>query len=112
VAPGRKQDPGERFPWADLNRAGLGHWVDPAPVTDGRSLARGDQGDEVESAQALLAQYGYGLSASGVFDGSTEAVVAAFQRHFRPERVDGVADPSTLATLQALIAARPSSRLA
>ena len=32
VAPGRKQDPGERFPWAELNGAGLGHWVQPAPV--------------------------------------------------------------------------------
>jgi N-acetylmuramoyl-L-alanine amidase len=31
-------------------------------------------------------------------------VVTAFQRHFRPERVDGVADGSTLTTLQALLA--------
>jgi len=31
-------------------------------------------------------------------------VVTAFQRHFRPARVDGVADNSTLTTLQALLA--------
>jgi N-acetylmuramoyl-L-alanine amidase len=34
-------------------------------------------------------------------------VVAAFQRHFRPARVDGVADPSTVRTLRALIDTRP-----
>jgi N-acetylmuramoyl-L-alanine amidase len=112
VAPGRKQDPGERFPWADLHRAGLGHWVEPVPVLDGRSLAHGHGGAEVEAAQAMLAQYGYGVPLSGVFDDATEAVVAAFQRHFRPERVDGVADESTLATLHNLFAARPSSHIA
>ena len=36
-----------------------------------------------------------------------EDVVAAFQRHFRPARVDGVADRSTLETLQRLLAALP-----
>jgi N-acetylmuramoyl-L-alanine amidase len=112
VAPGRKQDPGERFPWADLHPAGVGHWVEPVPIRDGRSLARGHQSAEVEAAQAMLGQYGYGVPLSGVFDDATEAVVAAFQRHFRPERVDGVADASTLATLRDLLAARPSSRIA
>ncbi len=109
VAPGRKQDPGERFPWADLHRAGLGHWVEPASIRDGRLLARGDQGGDVEAVRTMLARYGYGVLPSAVFDEATEAVVAAFQRHFRPERVDGVADESTLATLEALVAARPSS---
>ena len=35
-------------------------------------------------------------------------VVTAFQRHFRPARVDGVADHSTLTTLQALLASLPA----
>ena len=33
VAPTRKKDPGEKFPWARLARAGIGHWVAPEPVT-------------------------------------------------------------------------------
>jgi len=33
--------------------------------------------------------------------------VVAFQRHFRPARVDGIADPSTIDTLRRLLAARP-----
>ena len=32
VAPARKQDPGEKFPWARLAAAGIGHWVAPEPV--------------------------------------------------------------------------------
>jgi N-acetylmuramoyl-L-alanine amidase len=109
VAPGRKQDPGERFPWAALHRAGVGHWVVPSPIGDGPALARGDRGPGVEAARTLLAGYGYGLPVSGVFDETMEAVVAAFQRHFRPARVDGVADESTLATLRNLIASRPQA---
>jgi N-acetylmuramoyl-L-alanine amidase len=108
TAPGRKQDPGELFPWGDLHRAGLGHWIEPAPIHDGPSLKLGDRGANVDAMQALLARYGYGIAPSGLFDEPTAAVVAAFQRHFRLERVDGVADPSTLATLHALIEARPA----
>jgi N-acetylmuramoyl-L-alanine amidase len=37
-------------------------------------------------------------------------VVTAFQRHFRPERVDGQADPSTRSTLQELLAGRGRAR--
>jgi N-acetylmuramoyl-L-alanine amidase len=107
VAPGRKLDPGEAFPWERLHRAGIGHWVPPTPIRDGRFFARGDAGPPVEALQAMLALYGYGVPIDGTFDGRTEAVVAAFQRHFRPARVDGVADASTITTLRDLIAARP-----
>jgi N-acetylmuramoyl-L-alanine amidase len=40
---------------------------------------------------------------TGAYDRQTRQAVAAFQRHFRPERVDGEADASTVATLKALI---------
>ena len=106
IAPRRKQDPGERFPWDRLHRAGVGHWVPPVPIREGRSVARGDRGLSVAAAQAMFSLYGYGIPLSGVFEEETEAVVAAFQRHFRPERVDGVADASTITTLRELIAAR------
>lgn len=105
VAPGRKIDPGERFPWSALAQAGVGHWVEPAPLQEGRSFGPGEEGQPVRALQALLALYGYGLPLTGVYDQATVDVVAAFQRHFRQARVDGVADPSTLATLRDLIAA-------
>ena len=106
VAPGRKLDPGEAFPWRRLHEAGVGHWVPPASIQDGRFFSRGDQGMPIEALQAMLGMYGYGLKITGVFDENTEKVVAAFQRHFRPERVDGVADASTITTLRDLIAQR------
>lgn len=107
VAPDRKQDPGERFPWEYLHRAGVGHWVRPAPIRDGRFLVRGEEGQPVEALQAMLALYGYGAELTAIYDEKTEQVVAAFQRHFRQERVDGVADASTITTLRDLIASRP-----
>lgn len=107
VAPGRKLDPGERFPWEKLAAAGIGHFVEPAAIVGGAGLRRGDTGAQVEALQGLFALYGYGIEISGAFDQRTEDVVAAFQRHFRPARVDGIADGSTLATLQRLLAALP-----
>jgi len=103
IAPARKRDPGERFPWGSLARAGVGHWGDPAPIQEGKSIGRGREGPHVRSLQAMLALYGYGIDLTGVYDRTTELVVTAFQRHFRPERVDGEADASTIATLRALI---------
>ncbi len=107
VAPGRKCDPGEAFPWSRLAGEGIGHWVQPEPVGGGRFLALGDEGEPVAALQALLALYGYGLEISGTFDDPTRHVVTAFQRHFRTEKVDGVADASTLTTLHRLLAALP-----
>lgn len=109
VAPGRKVDPGERFPWGQLALAGIGHFVAPAPLKGGRFLTCGDRGKAVETLQSMLSIYGYGVEISGRFDAATQTVVAAFQRHFRPERVDGVADRSTLDTLQRLLKALPAS---
>jgi len=103
IAPERKADPGEWFDWARLARAGVGVWVDPVPVVDGPLLKLGDRGDPVSELQFQLANYGYGIEVLGVYDVKTEAVVRAFQRHFRPERVDGVADLSTIATLRLLL---------
>jgi N-acetylmuramoyl-L-alanine amidase len=103
IAPERKADPGEWFDWARLARAGVGVWVEPAPVMEGPALKLGDRGDPVSELQFRLANYGYGIEVLGVYDAKTEAVVKAFQRHFRPAKVDGVADVSTVATLRRLL---------
>ncbi len=107
VAPSRKQDPGEKFPWDILHDKGVGHLVAPAPLTEGPALKPGDRGEAVTMLQTMLARYGYGVSLTGEFDAATADVVTAFQRHFRRMRVDGIADASTLATLRDLLAARP-----
>jgi N-acetylmuramoyl-L-alanine amidase len=83
VAPARKQDPGELFPWAELAREGLGLWPEPGPEAEG-------------DARALLTAYGYDP------DCALDLVIAAFQRHFRPARIDGVPDGETLGILTRL----------
>jgi N-acetylmuramoyl-L-alanine amidase len=44
---------------------------------------------------------------SSTYDAATAAGVTAFQRHFRPERVDGIADASIITTLRDLTASLP-----
>jgi N-acetylmuramoyl-L-alanine amidase len=103
VAPDRKVDPGEKFDWRFLHQNGIGHFVEPEPLSGGSFLQKGDSGDPVFALQAMLKLYGYGLDASGTFDKRTKLVVEAFQRHFRQARVDGIADASTVATLHRLL---------
>lgn len=110
VAPRRKIDPGEKFPWARLAAHGVGHFVAPHPIDheardDGARLRQGDRGAAVEELQSMLSSYGYEAGISGVYDGQTIGVVEAFQRHFRPRCVDGIADRSTIETLRALASA-------
>ncbi len=107
VAPARKKDPGEKFPWHSLANSGVGHWVQPAPIVRGDTLKLGAISDDVANMQAAFARYGYNIPTNGKFDGPTMEAVTAFQRHFRPERVDGTADQSTMATLYALLASLP-----
>ena len=110
VAPRRKQDPGEKFPWELLSDSGIGHWVRAAPLNiDGLTLRPGEQGEAVARLQRVLKNYGYGIDETGVYDDVTRDVVLAFQRHFRQARVDGIADPSTLMTLRALVETRPKA---
>jgi N-acetylmuramoyl-L-alanine amidase len=108
VSPGRKIDPGEKFDWAWLAEAGVGHWVNPSPVAPGRSggVAEDDIA-AITEAQLLLRRYGYGVEASGRLDERTRIVVRAFQLHFRPQRADGGLDRATLDTLARLVAALP-----
>jgi len=103
IAPMRKSDPGEKFPWSRLAAAGLGLWIEPAPLSDGGALQSGDEGQPVRAIQSMLVLFGYDLPITGVYDKTTVAVVTAFQRHWRQTRVDGIADRSTVMTLNALL---------
>ena len=106
VAPTRKDDPGELFPWRRLHEAGIGHWVSPEPLGGLPNLQIGERGPAVSELKNRLRSYGYGVGDGPEYDVVTKAVVTAFQRHFRPERVDGVADASTMKTLERLLKMR------
>jgi N-acetylmuramoyl-L-alanine amidase len=83
VAPDRKQDPGELFDWEGLAANGIGFW----PAQDG--AAEG-------APLTLLARIGYRT------DLPLDILVTAFQRHWRPELVDGRVDAGTLSRLNAV----------
>ena len=104
VAPSRKTDPGELFPWKRLAQAGPRLWVEPNGAP-GAPLAEGDEGAGVFAMQAGLTRIGYDCAPSGQFDANTTTVVRAFQRHWLQTRVDGVADGETRARLVAVLRA-------
>ena len=99
VAPARKADPGEKFPWQRLAAAGLALWPEGAPTLSALDLSRGEAGPKVRLLQAMLSEIGYGLAENGEYDEDTELVVRAFQRRFRPAKIDGEADGETQALI-------------
>jgi N-acetylmuramoyl-L-alanine amidase len=97
IAPERKQDPGERFPWAVLAEAGIGLWPGAAPE-EARTLpplSTGDAGTGVAGLRAVLRRIGYRVASEGAYDRTVALAVAAFQRHWAQHRTDGVADGET-----------------
>ncbi len=106
LAPERKEDPGELFPWKRLAEAGHGLWFEPAAERIkalGGMLQKGDDGIGVMVLRAGLHRLGYGVRPGGDYDAETESAVRAFQRHWRQSRVDGVADGETRARLVGLL---------
>jgi N-acetylmuramoyl-L-alanine amidase len=104
IAPSRKNDPGEKFPWDRLSAAGIGLWLEPTKIIPGPELDPGDRSSIVSTLQKSLKEFGYGIDITGNYDDKTTEVVTAFQRHYRPARVDGIADHSTIETLKRLLA--------
>lgn len=86
VAPGRKTDPGELFDWQRLARQGIGLWPAESDFLDMLP----------ETMLDRLSKYGYSTD-------SLSAAVKAFQRHFRPTRVNGRIDGETARLLSGLV---------
>ncbi len=93
VAPTRKQDPGELFPWERLAEYGIGLW--PHSAARGGVVA---QNATEGTLRERLTRYGYDP------DVPLTDAVTAFQRHFRPSRIDGVADDECASLLGGLLA--------
>ncbi len=82
VAPTRKTDPGELFPWQEMAAKGIGLWPEPRPETP---------------PETALAEWGYDIQ-------DPFAATAAFQRRYRPARIDGRWDQETAGRLADLLA--------
>jgi N-acetylmuramoyl-L-alanine amidase len=95
VAPMRKQDPGELFPWQRLAAEGIG--LCPAGVQDGEiAVSLGSE------PLKQLHHYGYGISEQSSKEEAI-AIMTAFQRHFRPSQVNGQWDAECENVLDALL---------
>ena len=82
VAPARKDDPGEYFPWRRLAKAGIGLWPE-------RAVSQLDA--------SALARFGYDPAAP------LDKVIIAFQRHFRPNLLNGLWDQECAELLHGLL---------
>ncbi len=90
VAPDRKEDPGELFPWHQLAAAGIGLWPQERKAVLPISFEK------------ALRRFGYGIRPDT--EVSLEQAIIAFQRHFRPGRLDGVLDAECESILAGLLA--------
>ena len=92
IAPARKQDPGELFPWHRLARLRLAlprptkNLMDPHWSDGGFLLA--------------LERFGYDIN-------DPVAAIRAFQRRYRPEMIDGIIDGECRCILLALLLPQP-----
>ena len=89
IAPLRKTDPGEKFPWEKLAAQGIGFWPP----------AEKPQASQLTPAEALHS-FGYALPQTTV---EIEATTLAFQRHFLPNHLNGQMDEPTWAVLLSCI---------
>ncbi len=97
VAPTRKQDPGERFDWRGLARNGIGLWPN-VPDLGTRHVLR-----DVSEVRQNLHRIGYEIALTGGGDAEFSTVLRAFQRHFRPETVNGLPDHGTVERIRCLL---------
>ena len=97
IAVGRKIDPGSKFPWAKLAKLGVG--ASPLPDELKERLAHGRIATPT-FFRRLLTDYGYAVAPD---DAGLKLAVEAFQRHFRPSKIDGVIDGECTAILECLV---------
>jgi N-acetylmuramoyl-L-alanine amidase len=99
IAPERKEDPGELFPWQDFAQLGFGLWPETCPEVE-KIL-------EMDVIRGLLRRIGYACAATGGYDPALRRVLLAFQRHWAPDTLSGLTDALTASRLQAVAAMMP-----
>ena len=106
IAPGRKEDPGEKFPWKELSTRGLGYF--PKQVSEDQRIlfSRNDTDRAISVLQKGLAFIGYDLEVNGRLDDKTSDVLTAFQRRYRPDLINGNIDIQSVELITNLVDVR------
>ena len=103
IAPDRKQDPGEKFPWEFLSKNKIGIWHDL-----NQNKIKEDRGLKISKTLKLkfitnLFKIGYPKNSKINKDKYKKIITFAFQRRFRQELVNGKVDQECLIILKKLI---------
>lgn len=111
IAPLRKVDPGEHFPWQVLAATGLGFWPHLEQQDERVLFEAGSRDRGVAIVQRGLAHIGYGAHVTGIMDEETQAIIRAVQRRYRPRKIDGIVDIDTMEIIKMLAEATSSPSL-
>jgi N-acetyl-anhydromuramyl-L-alanine amidase AmpD len=102
IAPGRKFDPGPRFPWQEIyEKYGIGAWPNADAVKYYATYF--PYTGNILDLQKKFEKYGYQIQLTGIFDTQTQNVVTAFQMHFQENDISGVPTTKTSSFLDALL---------
>ena len=102
IAPARKIDPGEHFPWPILAQNGLGLWPDTNSQEHDVLFTAGSRDRGVAIMQRGLAHIGYDARVTGIMDEYTVLIIKALQRRYRPAHIDGHLDFQTMEIIKTL----------
>lgn len=97
ISPGRKSDPGPKFPWKLLYDNGIGAWYDESCFLKYQEIFRNGTPSELDVLEKLKL-YGYDIHCGA----TSRELIRAFQLHFSPSSTYGIIDLDTCAALYAL----------
>ena len=92
IAPGRKKDPGELFPWKKLSNAGIGIWPDDLSVNNNN----GNFWDNLSTIGYAVSNYELSKLGFKNYEIGKTRVIEAFQRRFTPHKISGHIDNETI----------------
>jgi len=102
VTPAFKEDPGPTFPWPLLSALGITPPLPDAARVALQTALFESQPPDATWTQRALAQHGYLVEPSGLWDDQTRRVLMNFQMRYRPRVHAGVPDAETAALLHVL----------
>jgi len=99
------------FPWSGLAAAGVGIWPGDLPEDDRVLFEAGDRDRGISIIQRGLADLGYGACVTGCLDETTQAIIRAVQRRYRPSKIDGLIDMQVMEVLKRLSGSVQAARV-